>query len=127
MPKYLNVDSLVPDKKVLTIQGVDHEMRQVTVKEFLELVRTEKGENELMDENTPIDVRIVGLVEQIKKAFPTVPEDHLTSLRIEQLAAVIKFTVGSLEEEQQAKNQAAEGKLDENGVPVSVSKKKPQS
>jgi hypothetical protein len=101
MPKYLNIDELAPEKKVLTIKGNNYEMHQVTVAEFVELMRQNVDAPNL--EELPIGERIMKLVEQILKAFPTVPEHELTALSIDQLTAIIKFVMGTLEEEAMAK------------------------
>ena len=110
MPKYLNLDSLAPEKKVITIKGNDHEMHQVSVKEFIEITKTaaESGEGKVQDR--PVYEQVQMLVDQILKAFPTCPEDDLMSLNIDQLTTILKFTAGALEEEVDAKEEAKGGK-----------------
>jgi hypothetical protein len=108
MPKYLNIDDFAPEKKILTIAGVEHVMHQVTVQEFVELMRDNKDEPTM--EELPVDERVMKLVDQIQKAFPTVPTSELTALSIEQLTAIIQFVMGTLEEEAQAKAKAQGGK-----------------
>ena len=110
MPKYLNLDSLAPEKKVITIKGNDHEMHQVSVKEFIEITKAadESGEGKIQDK--PIYEQVQTLVDQILKAFPTCPEEDLVSLSVDQLTTILKFTAGALEEEADVKEEVKGGK-----------------
>lgn len=109
MPKYLNIDEIAPEKKVLTLRGAEHVMHQVTVEEFIEITKAaqESGEGKIQDR--PVYEQVEMLVEQILKAFPSVPRDHLVKLSIDQLTTILKFTAGALEEEGVAKESAKQG------------------
>lgn len=102
MPKYLNVDDLAPEKKVLTLKGIDHEMHEVTVKEFIEITQTADKDGKVM-KDLPVYEQVTMLIQQIVKAFPTAPIEDLESLSLPQLTAILKFTAGILEEESEAK------------------------
>jgi hypothetical protein len=112
MANYLNIDELVQEKKVLTLKGVDYTMHVITVGEFIELMRDQKNQEDM--DALPVAERVQKLVEQIQKAFPDIPTEHLTSLNLEQLTAIIKFVMGTLQEEHDAKTEAATGKKGKN-------------
>lgn len=110
MAKYLNVDDLAPEKRVLTLNGQDHEMHPVTVQEYIEIARVgEKAQAGDLRDMSPTE-QIDYVADQIVKAFPTVPREELMALTMPQLSKVIAFTVGQLEEESELKSQVEPGK-----------------
>jgi hypothetical protein len=110
MAKYLNVDALTPEVKVLTLNGVEHEMHHVTVKEFIEIAKASQESDDGKLSDKPPHEQVVLLVDQILKAFPSIPRGELEDLTIEKLTAILKFTAGALEEEAQAKAQVSDKK-----------------
>jgi hypothetical protein len=103
MTTYLNIDELAPPKKELTLKGVTYEMHTVTVGEFIEFMRANGMEDQKKFDELPFDERLEKLIDQIHKAFPTVPDDDLRGLTMDQLVTIIQFISGNLKEEAEAK------------------------
>ena len=106
MTTYLNIDELAPPKKELTLKGVTYEMHTVTVGEFIEFMRANGIEDQKAFEDLPFDERLEKLIGQIHKAFPTIPDEDLRGLTMDQLITIIHFISGQLKEEAEAKATA---------------------
>lgn len=100
---YLNIDKLAQVKKTLEIEGVVHEMHQVSVAEFIKIVRESREIDEKSFEELSLDARVSKMVDNVLLAFPTIPREALEALTIDQLITVVKFVSGNLEEEAQAR------------------------
>lgn len=91
MTKVLNLDTFALTSKSVTINGVEHHFRPLTVEGFIE--QTKKLEETLKDENG--EFTLVGAVEQqidaIVLAFPTIKPEELRALPMEKLGALVKF------------------------------------
>jgi hypothetical protein len=115
---YLNVDDLAPAKKTLTLKGKVHEMHQVSVSEFIAVTKASKDIDEKDFDELKVDEKMERLVVNVSKAFPTIPDEDLGALSLEQLTAIIRFAAGTLAEEAGAvaaaeSEQAAESEGEE--------------
>jgi len=114
MTTYLNIDELAPPKKELTLKGVTYEMHTITVGEFIDFMRANGLEDQKKFDELSFDERLEKLIGQIHKAFPTIPDEDLRGLTMDQLVTIIQFTSGQLKEEAEAKaNVGAKGKNDQ--------------
>lgn len=104
MAKYLNIDDLAPEPKILTLKGIEYPMHQISVGEFIEIMRGNEEEQNFSE--APLHEKIDMLITQIQRAFPTAPEEDLRGLSIDQLTVIFKFIQGTLEEEQAVKAEA---------------------
>lgn len=94
--KYLNLDEVQPPvSKVLTIKGKSYEMVDLTVGAMVENLRlAEKMEGN----NAPLHEQIELMVRLISNVFPSVPEDVLRGLSLDQLTRVVEFAQSSVED-----------------------------
>lgn len=113
---YLNVDALVPIKKTIELFGAVHDMHTVNVGEFIELTTISKEVDEVEFSELSIPEQMLKLIDNVKTAFPTVPETDLKRLTVEQLTAIIKFISGVLEEEVEAQEFVKEASGDEKNA-----------
>ncbi|AZB89744.1 hypothetical protein DKE39_019250 (plasmid) [Acinetobacter baumannii] len=92
--KLLNLDPLVKsvEKRVVVVNGKNHEIRTLNVEQFLQIVdesksiveRAEKGEFTLADE-VRLTRKVVGL------AIPTMTEEEINKLDVSQIQAIAEF------------------------------------
>lgn len=92
--KFLNLDELTTPKKVLTLNGKTHEMKEVSVGEFIEVV---KEAEKLEQQKLTISDQVQITVDSIQRAFPTIEREELEALKFDQLTAVFKFIQDELE------------------------------
>lgn len=99
--KLLNLDELVPDTKVIKLDGTDHVMREITVAEF---IRRSKEAQEAQDAadalgpDAPMSAKTEKIIEMIHDAFPTITTERLGRLTLPQLNAVLDYTITPPEE-----------------------------
>ncbi|HHQ1841605.1 hypothetical protein [Acinetobacter baumannii] len=96
--KLLNLDPLVKSvkKRVVVVNGKNHEIRTLNVEQFLQIVdesksiveRAEKGEFTLADE-VRLTRKVVGL------AIPTMTEEEINKLDVSQIQAIAEFAKGN--------------------------------
>lgn len=104
MSKILDLDQLVPVTRAVTLKGERHEMKQLTVEDFLKNVKlfTQLSESQNVDEQFTL------MVEVISKAFPSMKVEDVKSLTLPQLNALAKF-VEEADKDEQVKEAAAQG------------------
>lgn len=89
MTKILNIDSLAKEKRELSIDGKTYPMKELSVKDFVELTkRAEKAEKAKGD--SPAS-RIDFLVETVGMNFPSCPREVLEDRTIEELNIMFNF------------------------------------
>jgi valyl-tRNA synthetase len=97
--KLLNLDELSTDEKVIKLDGVEHKMREMTVQEFIDrsvearkvAASSEKAAAE-QDEKA-LDRMVQMSIDMIHDAFPTITKERLGRLTLNQLSAILDFTV----------------------------------
>jgi hypothetical protein len=95
--KIINIDDLAQASKAIVIDGVTHEMREMTVQEFInKAAEARKAETERKD--LPLESQMELAVNMVHDAFPTVSKDRLSKLKIGQLTAIIELIVTAPED-----------------------------
>lgn len=110
--KIFNVDKLVPKKRVLTIDGVQHPIRTLNVDEFItNLAAAEALAEEI--KKGEADLRMSTQVKESKaaihEAVPTLSMERIGRLSIDALTAVLEFIRGDLDPNEEAPAPGAEG------------------
>lgn len=97
--KYLNLDEILPPiEKIFKFKGVEHKMVTPTVENVLMTVReAEAADKEFKANPTPEKV-VERMIKNIRLAFPTLPDDDLKSMTMDQLARLHKFVVDVAED-----------------------------
>lgn len=91
MTKYVNIDELVsPPPFGVVINGVKHDLKPATVKTFVENMK----DIEALQFNSSVSTEIETSLRIIRRAFPTVPEELLMELEVEQLRAITNAALG---------------------------------
>lgn len=103
--KLLNLDDFVPDVKVIKLQGVDHEMVELTVEQYLGKLREAQ---KVKDEDLTVDQQIDRTIEMIREAFPTIPVEALKALSLTKLTILLDFMLKT-PEAIEAETRAAAG------------------
>lgn len=104
--KTLNLDSLgAKDKRELVLNGKSHEIKSMSVKTF---IATTKIIENLKDDQSAAG-QIGGTVAIIRQNVPTVSEDELLCLSLEQLKVLMEFVRGEDPEEIAEHDEVIEG------------------
>ncbi|WP_354734411.1 hypothetical protein [Acinetobacter nosocomialis] len=115
--KLLNLDPLVKSvqKRLILVDGVEHEICSLNVEQFLLVVdetkdiaeKSEKGEFTIADE-VRLTMKVVAF------AVPTLSEDQIKALKLDQLQAIAAFAKGDdvagVEEVKEKAPEETEGK-----------------
>lgn len=93
MTKIVNLDQLVTKRdKVVVLNGKEHEMKTLTVKDYVLQMKAASQINEMVkagDESIESAERVIELtVEALMKVFPTITKDEFEALNMEQLTAI---------------------------------------
>lgn len=97
----VNLDELATPTKSIILDKVTHNMRELTVQEFIdrareaEKVKDQPGEDA---EGWSMDRKVEKLVELVHDAFPTVSKERLGKLHFAQLNAVLDLTLKTPEQ-----------------------------
>jgi prephenate dehydratase len=95
--KIINIDDLAQASKAIVIDGVTHEMREMTVQEFInKAAEARKVEADKAD--LPLENQMELAVDMVHDAFPTISKDRLSKLKIGQLTAIIELIVTAPEQ-----------------------------
>ena len=109
--KVLNLDSLARTVRTLTIAGVDYEVQEMTVENFIE---TDKAAAKLK-KDAPLHEQIDASINMILRSIPTLTEADLKRRPLAQLSTILKFINGELDE--------AKSEPEQNGEEVDSEKK----
>ena len=101
MPQMLNLDEVAAKtERVLSIRGEQYEMQPMSVSDFIDYTskvqaQEVKGKKKGKAEPDKSIIEIMeSLIEMITKSFPTLPEEIVRTLTLEQLNAIIEFARG---------------------------------
>lgn len=100
--KFLNVDALAPVGKSIKLNGAEHQMKQVSVREFIDLTRGAALSEEEEFANLPVDQKVAKMLENVSKSFPTAPVELLEALTLDQLMAIVRYVSETLEADAEA-------------------------
>lgn len=94
MTKILNLDQLVTKReKVVVLGGVEHVMATLTVKDYIQQMKTGAEINKIM-QDTDGDLEMNAekamtlTIEGLMKMFPTITKEQFESLNMDQLTAL---------------------------------------
>lgn len=103
--KVLNLDDLAKTTRTLTLDGVQHEVLDMTVGAFIEATKNE----EKMKKASLAD-QFENAVKMVHERVPTLSEERLKKLNFDRLTIILKFITGELDGEQKAEEAPEEGK-----------------
>lgn len=112
MAKILNISGLTKtnESRVIVIEGVRHEMKELSVADFIYI--NDKAQAEDNNPDSSFATKLKFLIETIKISFPTCSEEDLGKQTIEALYTIAAFARdGSLPEGMVDENQ--EGSAEE--------------
>lgn len=107
--KMLNIDKVVPkEKKELNIGGTSYVVEPMTVANF---VKTTQAADDL-GENASVGEQVAATIDMVKRSVPTLPQEILDQLSLEQLQTIVAFIRGDAIAgvEEAAKAEGEEGK-----------------
>lgn len=106
--KTLNLDALAKTNRTLTIGGINYEVVEMTVENFIE---TTKAAQKLGD-SAGIVEQMEAAIDMILRSIPGMEKSVLSNLNLEQLMTIVKFVRGEMDgiEETPAAEGADEGK-----------------
>ena len=97
--KYLNLDEILPPvEKVFKFRGVEHSMVVPTVEAVLTTIREAEAADKEFKENPTAEKVVHRIVRNIRTAFPTLSDEELSTMTIEQLTTLHKFVVETAED-----------------------------
>jgi hypothetical protein len=91
MTKILNLDKIETKRdKVVILEGVEHVMSTLTVKEYVNQMKKGVEIERLMEDETALSAeRVLELsIDALAKVFPTITKEQFENLNIEQLTAI---------------------------------------
>lgn len=86
-PKILDLDALVQEQIIVRLNGRDHELRPVTLKDFAENAK----DIETMGKAPSLEEEIKITKRMLARAFPTMTETDFDGLNMAQMQAVIDY------------------------------------
>lgn len=95
MAKILNVDGLTKEKKEIVLKGVSHEIKEMSVDDFLATMDTASK----LDKDASPKAQIDAVVAMIVRAIPSLDEKDIRALPFEQLNAIASFIRGEIPDE----------------------------
>lgn len=98
----LNLDELATPTKSIILDGLRHDMRELTVQEFIDRARDAAKVQAAAKVDDPeawtMDVKIEKLVEMVHDAFPSVSKERFGKLQFNQLNAILDLTMKTPEQ-----------------------------
>lgn len=115
MTKVVNLDKIQTKKdKVVILDGVEHVMKTLTVKEYILQLKKGTEINTLMsagDDDVASAERILELsIEALMKVFPTITKEQFDNFNIEQLTAIRELVEDTGAEELESNDESGEAK-----------------
>lgn len=94
--KILNIDAYAAPKRALTLGGVNYDVVDLSVEAFMANIKLAQ-EIEAKGQMTPLE-QVEHAVKMIKNSVPTLPEQLIKRLSIEQMGMVLDFVRGDLDQ-----------------------------
>lgn len=92
MTKFLDLDSVTPEAEfVLKLNGKDHPLKTATVRTFVDNMKD--IESLALDATVVQEIEIS--VKIIKRAFPTITDEELDELTLDQVKAISEYALGA--------------------------------
>jgi hypothetical protein len=102
--KMLNLDSLLTPTKTVIIAGIEHTVKDMGVGDFLEA----SADARKLENKDDIAANLEASARHVRRLIPTLTEEDVRALKLEQLFTLIQFLNGTLEELQQTGEAIAE-------------------
>jgi hypothetical protein len=93
--KALNLDVLSREVRTITLGGLDHEVIDMTVEDFIE---TSRAIDEL-EKDTSVTSQLESSIAMICRRVPTLTPEQLKKLSLEKLTLILKFIKGDMDDE----------------------------
>lgn len=95
--KTLNLDDFATDKRAITFKGVEHEVREMSVEDFI----AASGDAKKLEEKGEKGMRenVEDTIVHLRRAIPSLEEAELRGLTVAQLVVLVRFVNGTLEDE----------------------------
>lgn len=100
--KFLNLDEIAAPQKTVKIGGVEYQVLDMTVENFIETTRATQREKEA----TP-DEQFEQAVQMLHRYIPDAPIEVFKRLNFEKLNVLVKFVTGELEAEASEKTEGS--------------------
>ncbi len=95
--KTLNLDSLAVVKRSVTLNDVDHPVKDMSVEDFI-AAQLEAKKLDGLTEVTIVD-NLEASIAHLTRVIPSLTETQLRTLSMPQVLALVQFVNGTLEEE----------------------------
>jgi hypothetical protein len=110
MTKILNIDTLSSDQRTIVLGGVEHEVLEMSVENF---IATTKQAELLQSTDAALTAQVESAIDLIQRSVPSAPRETLLKLKLRHLQTIVAFVRGDDVQEEalaQPEAQAAEGK-----------------
>jgi len=88
--RFLNLDELkAPEEVVVKLNGQEHQLKEMSVADFIWAQKNLKKLEEVEDEGQ----QILTLIEVLHRMFPTIPKNELENLGLAKLNALADFAI----------------------------------
>jgi len=104
----LNLDELAPIKRVVKLDGTDHQVKELSVEDWL----ASSAEAKRLEEQTEQEAveNIKSNIEHLQRVLPTIAAGRIAKLSFPQLIALIKFVNSEVEKQGQPAVEGADPK-----------------
>jgi hypothetical protein len=95
--KTLNLDALAKVELTVTLNGKDHQVKEMGVDDFIQASAEAEAMKSL--DGDSLKENISATIKHLHRVLPTIPETEIRALSVSQLAALVAFVNGTLEDE----------------------------
>lgn len=85
-----DLDEIVEEQRFVKIKGVDHEVKEASVGDYLALLKEEKTADGNEKESTP-EESIERMVQVVSRSIPSCPREDIEGLTSKKLMALIRW------------------------------------
>ena len=94
MAKVFNVDALSKESREIVLKGITHEVREMSVDDFLAAMKTADE----LEQATGPEAQIEALVKTVNRAIPTLSITDIRNMPFDHLNAIQQFIRGDIPE-----------------------------
>ena len=92
MAKVFNVDALAKESREIVLKGITHEVREMSVDDFLAAMKTADD----LEKATGPEEQIEALVKTVHRAIPTLSVEVIREMPFDHLNAISQFIRGEI-------------------------------
>lgn len=90
--KVLDLDAVLPPAIVVKLDGKTHELKQISVRDFVENTRVmQEMDEKKREEDMTLESEMGSLITMLNKTFPTISEEEFWSLSLPRLYQILEF------------------------------------